>query len=331
MDGPLSRRGRKECKVCVHQQVFKLQYASTPHKSFLENLRLQEHGIVGHSNAGSCSMDKAGTMGAIKKMWYNKGGVTTIVPLKVLEQIFPILYQSHKGMNPDHFVIHSDQGDIVVKNSGIGMPYLEVRELEAEVALCFVQTVRGNMEGYTALEIEDARAARAVQVMLGHPTDRDFWGMVHANQINTCPVTKSAVINANQIFSPDLAGVRGRTVRQPPESVTTNYVQILRAILKQHRVVTLTVDVMFVNGVPFLVCASCGINIITAEYTPSCTTKLLADGIKRIIDLYSRGGYQVGTVLIDNEFKNSTAWCGSSRSTPQLQKYTSWKSSAGFA
>ena len=65
----------------------------------------------------------------------------TIVPLQMLERIFPISYQSHKGMNPGHFVIHSDQGDIVVKNNGVGMPYLDVRELKAEVALCFVQTV----------------------------------------------------------------------------------------------------------------------------------------------------------------------------------------------
>ncbi len=67
-------------------------YANTPHKSFLENLRFQERGLMGHSNAGSCGMDKAGTMGTIKKMWYNKGGVATIVPLKVLEWIFLILY-----------------------------------------------------------------------------------------------------------------------------------------------------------------------------------------------------------------------------------------------
>ena len=45
-------------------------------------------------------------------------------------------------------------------------------------------------------------------------------------------------------------------MRRPPESVTTNHVQIPRVILERHQVVTLTVDVMFVNGVPFLVSAS---------------------------------------------------------------------------
>ncbi len=68
----------------------------------------------------------------------------------------------------------------------------------------------------------------------------------------------------------------------------------------------MTVDVMFMNSVPFLVSASHGLNLITAEYTPSRTAKLLAGGIRHIMDLYSRGGFQVGTVLMDNEFEKLT-------------------------
>jgi hypothetical protein len=62
--------------------------------------------------------------------------------------------------------------------------------------------------------------------MLGHPTNHDFLGMVCDGIISNCPVTVNAVTNAHQIFGPDLAGIRGRTVRRPPESVTTDYVQI---------------------------------------------------------------------------------------------------------
>lgn len=61
---------------------------------------------------------------------------------------------------------------------------------------------------------------------------------------------------------------------------------------------------MFVNGIPFLVSALRGINLITAEHTPSQTAKNLAAGIHRIMDLYARGGFQVGTVLMDNEFES---------------------------
>ncbi len=62
-------------------------YASTPYCKHLGNLEVQEPGLVGHSNVGSCGMDTARDMGPIKLMWLNKGGVVAIVPLKVLEKI----------------------------------------------------------------------------------------------------------------------------------------------------------------------------------------------------------------------------------------------------
>jgi hypothetical protein len=121
--------------------------------------------------------------------------------------------------------------------------------------------------------------------------------------IVNCNVTDSAIKNAHAIFGPNLAGVRGRMIRMAPESVRVEHVEIPLAILDRHRVVTLMVDCMFVNGVPFLVTPSRGITMITAEHTPSRTAKNLADGIRRVMDLYVRGGFQVGTVLMDNEFE----------------------------
>jgi hypothetical protein len=97
--------------------------------------------------------------------------------------------------------------------------------------------------------------------------------------------------------------VRGRTVRRPQESVTTNHIKIPRAILEQHQRVTLAVNVVFINRVPFLVSVSQGINSVTAEHMPSHTAKQLAAGIRCIMDLYSCGEFQVGTVLMDNKFE----------------------------
>jgi hypothetical protein len=141
------------------------------------------------------------------------------------------------------------------------------------------------MEGFTKREIEEARKACKAQAMLGHPTNCNFLGMVHSGMISNCPVTANAVTNAHQIFGPDLAGVRGRSVRRPLESVATNYVQIPRAIIEQHQLVTLAVDVMFVNGVPFLVSVARGLNLVTAEFTPSRRAKQLAADITWMMDL----------------------------------------------
>jgi hypothetical protein len=256
-------------------------------------------------------MDSSGSLGDLEQVWFNEGRVATIIPLKKLEKLCPVRYGSSR--NGGTFVCRTKDGDVVLKNNCKGIPYIDLREFEAKAvlsfapkaALSFVQTVRGNMEmeGFTKREVEEARKAREAQAMLGHPTDRDFLGMVRGNMISNCPVTVNTVKNSHQIFGPDLAGIRGRTVRRPPESVTTDYVQIPRAILEQHQLVTLAMDVMFVNGVPFLVSVARGFNLVTAKFTPSRTAKQLATGITRMIDLFARGGFQVGTVLMDNEFE----------------------------
>jgi hypothetical protein len=190
--------------------------------------------------------------------------------------------------------------------------YLNLRKLEAKVALSFMQTmilfvqmVKGNMKGYTQCEVVEACTAREAQAMLGHPNNQDFLGVVRSGMIVNCLVSLTAFLNANCISGPDpdFAGVRGQTVRRPPESVMTNHVQIPRVLLEWHQGVTLAVDVMFVNGVPFLVSISRGLNLVTAEYTSCCTVKQLAVDIMRVMDLYLRGGFHVGMVLMDNEFK----------------------------
>ncbi len=103
-------------------------YASTPYAHLLTNLKKQAHGLMGHSNAGSCSMSLSGEMGALKKVWLNKGGVATILPLKELEKLWHLVYDSrHHG---GAFVLRTDAGDIVLKNNNKGMPYLDLKVFE---------------------------------------------------------------------------------------------------------------------------------------------------------------------------------------------------------
>jgi hypothetical protein len=106
-------------------------------------------------------MNTARDTGAIKLMWLNKGGAAAIVPLKVLEKIWPVTYNSRcHGVK---CIWHTDQGDIVIKNNSKGMPYLDIRELETKVVLLFIQTVQGNMEGYMRCKVKEAYAVQEAQ------------------------------------------------------------------------------------------------------------------------------------------------------------------------
>jgi len=187
-----------------------MSYSSTPYPELLSNLKKKARGLIGHSNAGSCGMDSSGSLGALEQVWWlNKGGVATIIPLKQLEKLCTVVYGSTR--NGGAFICRTKDGNVVLKNNGKGMPYLNLREFEAkavlsfahEATLSFVQTVRGNMEGFTKREVEDAQKAREAQAMLWHPTDHDFLGMVRGGMISNCPLTVNAVKNAHQIFGPE--------------------------------------------------------------------------------------------------------------------------------
>jgi hypothetical protein len=126
--------------------------------------------------------------------------------------------------------------------------------------------------------------------------------MVSKCLIPNCPVTVKSFDESKSIFGPDLAGVRGRITRSKPAHVHVEYLTIPRSIVNGYQEVILSVDVMFVDEVPFLVSVSRGINLITAEFTPVLTAKNLAANIKHILQVYMRGGFKVSTLIMDNEF-----------------------------
>ena len=56
------------------------------------------------------------------------------------------------------------------------------------------------------------------------------------------------------MFGPDLAGVRGKTVRKKPSRVEKEeYVKIPEDFYKINKLVTITADLIFVNGNTFMI------------------------------------------------------------------------------
>ena len=108
--------------------------------------------------------------------------------------------------------------------------------------------------------------------------------------------------NARAIFGTYLAGIRGKIVRQKPNRVDTSEIMVPRHFYATHRIVTLTANVMFVNGVPFLVTLSRKIRLFTVEYLLSRTAVQLRNYLAKVIKLYAREGFSVQTILMDQEF-----------------------------
>ena len=73
-------------------------------------------------------------------------------------------------------------------------------------------------------------------------------------------------MNSCKTFVPDLAGLRGKTMQKDPTRIQPEYVEIPREMIEQNKMATVTADVMFVNGILFIVIYRRGIGLIMLEW-----------------------------------------------------------------
>jgi hypothetical protein len=85
--------------------------------------------------------------------------------------------------------------------------------------------------------------------------------------------------------------------------------------------VTLVADVMFVNGVPFLVSSSRYIMLTTIEHAPDRKAHKLGYLIHRIMNTYACAGFNVHTILMDNEFEKIKDNVHTTLNTPATSKH----------
>jgi len=86
---------------------------------------------------------------------------------------------------------------------------------------------------------------------MAHPTNESFKQMINGKTIDNCPIVASDIVNARAIFGPNRPGLQGKTIRQRSEQIEPEYLGIPRDFYRLHHFVTLTADVMFVNGLAF--------------------------------------------------------------------------------
>ena len=70
--------------------------------------------------------------------------------------------------------------------------------------------------------------------------------------IKNCPIDSTDVSNAHAIFGPDLASIRGKTVRRKPKLIVKEYVVVPKELVSQHTFISMAADVFFVIGIAFL-------------------------------------------------------------------------------
>ena len=138
--------------------------------------------------------------------------------------------------------------------------------------------------------------------MMGYPSIADFKNAIKYNYITDCPVKIEDIEIAEDIFGKDIHALKGKTVRKTPEHTIIDTIEVPKDILKLHNNLTIGIDFMFINGLPFFVTTSWKIKFSTVEYTNKMNKSTIIDCLDAVIKLYAARGFRIKNVLVDEQF-----------------------------
>ncbi len=126
--------------------------------------------------------------------------------------------------------------------------------------------------------------------------------MVRYNQFKDCSVTIQDVKVTLKIWGPDIAALKGKTVRKTPAPVVDNVIQIPKEIQDLHHHIKLAMDIFFVNGIPFFIMLGLNIYFTMVSHLKDRRLPSIEKALSEIIRYYTQCGFQITMVMADGEF-----------------------------
>ena len=93
----------------------------------------------------------------------------------------------------------------------------------------------------------------------------DFKNILKSNLIQNCPVNIQDVMNCEVIYGPDVYTLKGKSTRSKPLPIVSNYVEKPKELKAKHKFVELCADVMYIQGITFLVTVSKRLKFMTVK------------------------------------------------------------------
>ena len=170
-------------------------------------------------------------------------------------------------------------------------------------ATSHVQTIEANTKFLTPKEIAQAHVAKQLLHMMGYPSVVDLKTIIKMNVIQDNPITKSNVKLIECLFVPNIPTIKGKTTRQCLHQLVSDMVSIPHELHDTQCDVCLYIDIMYVNGMPFLTTISKNIKYCTAMWVADDTAPTITSLVESILKLYQQASFQVMEVCTDCKFK----------------------------
>jgi hypothetical protein len=126
--------------------------------------------------------------------------------------------------------------------------------------------------------------------------------ILRSNQIKDSPVTVEDAVVAYKIWGPNVAALNGKAVQKRPEPIKTDIVSILKEIRELHKEVTLTIDIFFMNKIPFFLTLSRVLYFTTVTHLPDRSLDQIFKVLRGIFYYYLHQGFHATFITGDGEF-----------------------------
>jgi hypothetical protein len=171
---------------------------------------------------------------------------------------------------------------------------------------------------FTKRQIHGANLARNLQAGLVFPSNADMNWAIQSNLIKDCLVTVKDMGTAINVWGPSIAMVKGKTVRTRPPVVRQDVIEIPKEIWELHKDVTLTIDIFFVNKIPFFTTYSLVICFLLVTHLSNRKALTIFNELKSMCGYYLQQGFQIVFIKSEGEFAPLEAWMATVYGAPKL-------------
>ena len=168
------------------------------------------------------------------------------------------------------------------------------------------QSVSVNKSSFTRKQIEGADRALRLQSSIGWPSTSKFKHIVSHNLLRNCNITADDISRSIAIYGPPIPLLQGKSTRRTPSKPNVQYQKLPLKVKLKHVDVDLHIDFFYVNRLPFLHTKSEHINFLTVQSGKTRNTASILQGLKTIVNIYQKRGFNIKGIYGDNEFDLAT-------------------------
>eukprot|EP00536_Pseudo-nitzschia_multiseries_P007124 jgi/Psemu1/17085/gm1.17085_g len=289
-------------------------------KVFLTNIREADDKLHLYTNAGMIAITLIGDLPGFRSVWYHEDGIKNVLSFNGVATTpdYRVEFDNHAIGN--HFRVTDPIGNVKeFRPSSKGLYYwdsshlfhtpkqqnmvISTPKLFYNEGITLIETVEGNKALHTNRDILWEERAHTFQRTAGHLSNKKLLQITQKNQLVNCPVTPGNVRLTDKILGPSIAGLKGKTTRQKKQTVEPEIVPMPKHIREQYMGITLAIDVMYNNGIPFLSSISRNIHYSACLPLPKMKLKDISEALQQIVGYYVKRNFNVTMILADGQFK----------------------------